>query len=118
MKNKGNVIFASILIAIVLVAIGFMVIANQNDSKQVKDEKGQAVDYSKIDLKNQPILGKEDAPVTLVEFGDYKCPACRFFETDIMPDIEKKYIESGKVKMYFINTPLHGKESMLGAQVG
>ncbi len=46
-----------------------------------------------------PILGNPDAPVTLVEFGDYQCHFCNVFFHSTEDDILKNYVETGKVRM-------------------
>lgn len=57
-------------------------------------------------LDTDYIKGDPDAPVTIIEFGDYQCPFCkRFFDTT-EPLIEKQYIETGKVKMIFRHFPV------------
>jgi len=43
-------------------------------------------------------MGREDAPVTMVEFTDYQCPFCRKFERDSFADLKKNYIDTGKVR--------------------
>jgi protein-disulfide isomerase len=58
-----------------------------------------------IHYENQPYLGKESAPVQIVEFGDYKCPVCKDFNESFFPQIEKELIETGKVKFYFMHDP-------------
>ena len=113
MKNKGNMIFAMILAVIVIGAIAAMVIFNQGSGSDTTDSSAKAVD---IDVKGQPMMGDEKAPVTIVEFGDYLCPACRFYDTEIQPEIVKDYIDKGEAKMYFINTPFHGADSLKGAR--
>lgn len=45
---------------------------------------------AKLDLKNSPVLGKEDAPVTIVEFADFECPVCRQLH-DVMRGLLPKY---------------------------
>lgn len=44
-------------------------------------------------------LGKKDAPVTLVEFADLKCPYCRDFSNNALPTIIDDYIKTGKVRI-------------------
>jgi protein-disulfide isomerase len=46
------------------------------------------------------VLGKEDAPVTIVEYMSMTCPHCAHFATTTFGEIKKKYIDTGKV--YFI----------------
>jgi protein-disulfide isomerase len=44
-------------------------------------------------------LGNPKAPVTMVEYIDLQCPFCQQFETQVMPDIIKTYVRTGKVKI-------------------
>jgi len=50
--------------------------------------------------------GKEDAPVTIVEFTDYQCPYCRRFDQNTFADLKKNYIETGKVRFLARDLPL------------
>src|SRR5437868_1458681 len=45
-----------------------------------------------------PSLGREDAPVTLVEFADYQCPFCKHFHNQTFAELKKAYIDTGKVR--------------------
>ena len=51
-------------------------------------------------------MGREDAPVTVVEFTDYQCPFCRRFETDSFAQLKKDYIDTGKVRFVSRDLPL------------
>jgi protein-disulfide isomerase len=53
-----------------------------------------------------PVLGKSDAPVTIVEFSDFECPYCARFMKDTYPQIKTKYIDTGKVRVVFRHFPL------------
>jgi len=53
-----------------------------------------------------PPKGEKDAPVTIIEFTDYQCPFSRRFAKEVLPQIEKNYIQTGKVKFYFRDFPL------------
>src|SRR5947207_11011750 len=50
--------------------------------------------------------GAATAPVTVYEMADFQCPACRGFTMNVMPAIDKQFIQSGKVRWVFINLPL------------
>jgi protein-disulfide isomerase len=66
-------------------------------------------------IEGQPVMGDENAPITIVEFGDYKCPTCKRWEEIILPKLEEDFIESKKVKFSFINVLFHGKESTVSS---
>lgn len=134
MKNKSTLIFTMLITLLVIASIVGLVLFkqskdNETDSvdtgklnqenkrttyKMHPDKKDNVVDTESIDVKGQPILGKKDAKVTLIEFGDFKCPACKYYEFEIGPKIIKKYVDTGKVKIYFVHTPFHAEESILG----
>ncbi|MDC0209447.1 DsbA family protein [Nitrosopumilus sp.] len=63
-----------------------------------------------------PVLGNPNAPITLVEFGDYQCHYCHVFFESIEGKIMKKYIETGKVKMIFKDYNIIGKDSVKASQ--
>jgi protein-disulfide isomerase len=44
-------------------------------------------------------LGRANAPVTLVEYVDLKCPVCRAYEEGAFPEIVAKYVRTGKVRV-------------------
>ena len=51
-------------------------------------------------------MGREDAPVTMVEFTHYQCPFCRKFERDSFAELKKNYIDTGKVRFVSRDLPL------------
>ncbi len=69
----------------------------------------------KINLTGQPSVGEKDAPVKVVVFEDFKCPACKYFEERNLPKLKMDYIETGKVEFYFINFPFIGPDSTTAA---
>jgi protein-disulfide isomerase len=52
------------------------------------------------------VLGKADAPVTIIEYASLTCPHCAHFHTDVLPAIKKDYIDTGKVKLIYRDFPL------------
>lgn len=52
------------------------------------------------------VLGKADAPITIVEYASLTCGHCAAFHDVSMPHLKKNYIETGKVKFIFREYPL------------
>ena len=44
-------------------------------------------------------LGKEDAPNTIVEYASMTCPHCAHFHKAVLPELQKKYIDTGQVRL-------------------
>jgi protein-disulfide isomerase len=59
-----------------------------------------------IDLSNAPARGREDAKVTMVEFSDFQCPFCGRHFRETMPQIDRDYIKTGKVRYVFKDFPI------------
>ena len=66
------------------------------------------VDPAKI-VPGEPqgyLLGKPDAPVQVIEFADFECPACGQFATLAEPDIRKRLVDAGTISYRFYDYPL------------
>ncbi len=51
------------------------------------------------------VYGKEDAPVTIVEYASVTCPHCAEFTINTFPKIKEKYIDTGKARLIFREFP-------------
>jgi protein-disulfide isomerase len=51
------------------------------------------------------VVGKEDAPITIVEYADLTCPACAAFHKTVLPQVKEKYIDTGKARIVFREFP-------------
>ncbi len=52
--------------------------------------------------------GDPDAPITILEFGDFQCPACQQFASMVKPQIDLAYVDEGIVRFVFHDFPLSG----------
>jgi protein-disulfide isomerase len=52
------------------------------------------------------VMGKADAPVTIVEYASMTCNHCANFHNTILPALKQKYIDTGKVRLVFREFPL------------
>ena len=62
-----------------------------------------------------PVLGNKDAPLTIVEFGDYQCTFCNKFFHETVESIIINYVKTGKVKILFKDFIVVGEDSMNAA---
>jgi protein-disulfide isomerase len=59
-----------------------------------------------IKIGTAPVLGNRSAPVAIVEFADFECPACAKFTSNVEPALRRDYIDNGRVAIVFKNFPL------------
>lgn len=52
------------------------------------------------------VLGNADAPVTIVEYASMTCGHCAAFHVQTLPDLKKKYVDTGKVRFVYRDFPL------------
>ena len=55
---------------------------------------------------NDHVLGDPKAPGTIIEYASLTCSHCAHFHTQILPEIKKKWIDTGKVKLVYRDFPL------------
>ncbi len=100
-------------VIVTIVAIALLAIIVVISSNQTPDEK--EIVREEVDITGQPVFGSEDAPVTVVEFGDFKCPSCKAWGETVYPQLVEDYILTGDVKFAYVNVLFHGKESVDGS---
>jgi protein-disulfide isomerase len=52
------------------------------------------------------ILGKADAPITIIEYASLTCPHCAHFDVAVLPKLKEKWIDTGKAKLVLRDFPL------------
>ncbi|RJL31797.1 hypothetical protein D5H75_19090 [Bailinhaonella thermotolerans] len=62
--------------------------------------------------------GRADAPVMIVEFGDFTCPNCRRFAREIEPELRRRYVDTGIAQFYWRDYPALGRDSERAAIAG
>lgn len=59
--------------------------------------------------KDDRVLGNPNAPITIIEYASMTCPHCAHFADAVLPDLKKKWIDSGKAKLVLRDFPLDGE---------
>jgi protein-disulfide isomerase len=52
------------------------------------------------------LKGRADAPVQVLEFADFECPACGTFATLTEPDVRRRLVDAGVISFRFMDFPL------------
>ena len=122
-SSKGIIIVIMIAIGITAFFSG-MYVTNVNSNYISQEELNEAI--SKLELKilqegldknqpsvpikissdNDPVIGSQDAVITIIEFSDFQCPFCARFHIETLPIIMDEYINEGKVKLVFRDFPI------------
>ena len=116
-KKASAIKAAQLLYVLLLVAtflIGYLIARvqflekKQNTSTGSQTQAGATAPPEKVDVKQGklPILGKNNAKVTMIEFSDFECPFCKRYFDETLSQIIKEYVDTGKVKLYYRHFPL------------
>ena len=120
-NKKDYLLPSSIIVAAILIAgaIIYLVGSSKSNSGTV-DSNGQnpAAINESVQKENprDTILGDVNAPVTIIEYGDYQCPYCVRFSQTTEQSIKDNYVKDGKVKLVFRSFQFLGAESELAGQ--
>jgi protein-disulfide isomerase len=104
--------FAVIMVAGTLAStmssrFGFLSNMPQQHSLQSQSASALIKKLSDPTTPNTPALGSSDAPVTLIEFGDYQCTYCHRFHVDTKDLILANFVNTGKVRFLFKDFPTY-----------
>ena len=97
------------MIPIVFGVISVFLLSETNNEKPLFSQKNLIENGS-------PIMGNPNAPITILEWGDYQCTFCYRFHESSLDIIITEYVNTGKVKIVFKDFPLNGPDSILAAE--
>ncbi|WP_019638144.1 thioredoxin domain-containing protein [Paenibacillus fonticola] len=112
------------LAAIALLALAIVLFVSIKGSRQADAE---FPDFSNVTVEHvpegfneaeQPSIGDKGAPVTIVEFSDYKCPACKRWNEEVLLELKREYLDTGKAVLYYVDYPFLAPDSNLAALAG
>lgn len=98
---------ATILLIVVLLLVGGVIVwdrLNPQPAQAARREPAPPKDPVSID--GAPILGDRNARVGLILFSEFECPFCGQSAREVLPDIERQYLRTGKVFLAWRHYPL------------
>ncbi len=114
--------------AVAIAIAGVLVFLSQRGGESSQGADAAAVEAGKLNgvaeveqrfagiPQTGAILGQPDAPVTITEYADLRCPACQSFAIDQLPTVIDDAIKTGKAKYEFRLWPILGDDSVRAAQ--
>ena len=75
-------------------------------SAPVERQRPPAALTTELLLEGEPAMGSNDAPLTIVEFSDFECSYCRRFHDQVLPSLQRDYIDTGLVRFIHKDLPL------------
>lgn len=59
-----------------------------------------------VSIAGSPTLGDAQSPVVMVEFTDFQCAFCRNAQNELIPELKRKFVDTGKLRLVARNLPL------------
>lgn len=114
--SKAKLVTSLLIVAVTGVLVVWFFAQSPKDEPSTRNDAAQdSVDTSPTNTKKL-IIGDADAPVTIIEYGDFQCPICKRFFEQTEPALISKYIDTNKVKIEFrVETHL-GEESIAAGE--
>jgi len=111
-KRLLQVASAAVFLAIVAVAV-LIVLESGGSGGDTNLEDAGAITGQLEGIPQKGLeLGRPEAKVTLVEFGDLQCPVCKGFSEEIVPEVIDSKVRSGEARIEFRNYTIISQESI------
>jgi protein-disulfide isomerase len=89
--------------------------AEKVEEKAKPDTKSPAAKVTEPTL-DPVVYGNEDAPVVIEEFASLTCSHCAHFHSDILPEMKKEFLETGRVKLHW-NSFIRNEQDLRATQL-
>jgi protein-disulfide isomerase len=102
-RPKG---FYAILVVIAAIGASILAYAMTRKPATAAAPASLSADAAKAGPARGYMMGKPDAPVKILEWADFECPACGRFATITEPDVRTRLIDAGLASLTFYDFPL------------
>lgn len=121
MKRSGWILLTIGALSVLVIAAAVLLLQNNEAAPLdtatdtvTEQTVNQTAESDKTEEPDQRLLiGDPNAPVTIVEYLDYKCPNCGKLHQTAMKDIRKNYVDTGRANIEVRPYPLFGEDSGL-----
>jgi protein-disulfide isomerase len=107
--NRKNIVYVVAAAVVIVAGAAVWMFTRDNTSALLAQGGGSlAMEIKPTDR----VEGAANAPVTMIEYASLTCPHCAAFQRDIMPQLKKDYIDTGKLRFVFRDYPLDGAANL------
>ncbi len=96
------------VVAVVGLAVVGMSMRGSGSAASEPVDLGELDNEDLVALAQGVVYGDPNAPITIMEFGNYQCPACQIFATQVKPQVDLAYIQTGQAKFVYHDFPTAG----------
>lgn len=115
LPTRTLVVVGAALLVLAIGAVAALNLFGNGSDEDLITSLEAAHDDIPLNLASGAKLGRDDAPLKLVEYEDFQCPFCLRYTAEDEPSIIEEYVKTGKVQIEFRHLPILGTESVQAA---
>src|SRR5699024_6647449 len=121
-SRTWNMVLAAVAVFLGVVVIAQTFTGGSGSEEQITETAegtqgtGGDMEFVRREADDPRAIGSVDAPVVMTEWTDLRCPFCASFSRDTLPQLITDYVDTGKVRIEFIDVAYFGEQS-LDAQI-
>ena len=121
-QSRVSTMQIALVVGLAIIMVGAFIFLNRPTGEPSASHTTSAVQV--IDLQGipqgqsedgSPALGDPNAPLTLVDYSDYRCPHCGAFTNETLPRLIDEYVRPGKVRLVHKDMAILGEQSVWAA---
>ncbi|MFD1661566.1 DsbA family protein [Streptomyces caeni] len=93
-----------------------VVVSSPADEATPDEQQKELLALARRDPHDPLALGRPDAPVVLIAYEDFQCPYCGKFARETKPELVRRYVDKGVLRIEWRNFPVFGAESEQAAR--
>lgn len=122
-SGRPRVLIGAALALVVLAVLAVVSLTGRADPQPSAPSSASATDptsaarlaAARRDPADPLAVGRVDAPLVVVEFGDFQCPFCGVHARDTEPELLRRYVETGQVRLEWRDYAYLGPDSVTAA---
>lgn len=114
--TKSYGLLLGVIALVVIVVSAFAILGSENGGTTTQSQSSQLTSLNPDEVSLDKSVGPADAPVVVVEYGDFQCPYCKQFAEGTERQLKENYVDTGQARFVFRHLAFLGPESLGAAQ--